>query len=252
MSGRLRVMTYNVHRCVGADGRLSPERVADVLAELAPDVVALQELDVGRIRTGGLHQPEVIAARLSMHFHFSPSFHVQEERYGNALLSRTPIQLVREGPLPTFGFPWRGEQRGALWASIPWGPREVQIIVTHLGLNRMERMRQAASLLGGDWAGSDACRPPRLLCGDLNCSPGSAVHRRFLGKFVDAVSPRVRTAALSTYHSRWPFLRLDHVLHSDDLTVEAVHVPRSTLTRVASDHLPLVVDLRWTQEGSSS
>lgn len=251
MSGRLRVMTYNVHRCVGADGRHSPERVADVLAELAPDVVALQELDVGRTRTGGLHQPEVIAARLSMHFHFSPAFHVEEERYGNALLSRTPIRLVREGPLPTIGLPWPVERRGALWAAVPWGERELQVIVTHLGLMRRERMRQAVSLLGDDWVGHPACKPPRILCGDLNCSPGSAVHRRFRKTFVDAVKRAPEGTAVATYHSRWPIVRIDHVLTSDDLHVEAVQVSRSALARVASDHLPLVVDLSPAREAAT-
>jgi len=53
----LRIMTYNVHRCVGVDGRADPRRIAEVIAAYQPDIVALQELDVGRLRTGALIRP---------------------------------------------------------------------------------------------------------------------------------------------------------------------------------------------------
>ena len=62
----LRIMTYNVHRCVGADGRADPRRIADVIAACQPDMVALQELDVGRLRTGGIDQVDAIAHPLGM------------------------------------------------------------------------------------------------------------------------------------------------------------------------------------------
>ena len=48
---KLRLMTYNVHRCVGVDRDLNVERVAAVIADARPDIVALQELDVGRMRS---------------------------------------------------------------------------------------------------------------------------------------------------------------------------------------------------------
>lgn len=63
---RFRVLTYNVHRCLGADRRYAPDRNAEVIGECAADVVALQELDAGRKRSGGIHQAEQIAAALGM------------------------------------------------------------------------------------------------------------------------------------------------------------------------------------------
>ena len=68
----LRVMTYNVHSCIGMDGRLSTSRIARIIAQCRPDVVALQELDVGRGRTGGIDQAHAIAQELEMEFHFFP------------------------------------------------------------------------------------------------------------------------------------------------------------------------------------
>ena len=75
-----RILTYNVHRCVGVDGRLSPERVAEVIAAADPDIVALQEVDVRRARTGGIDQAEVLARELGMQMHFHPALRVLEER----------------------------------------------------------------------------------------------------------------------------------------------------------------------------
>lgn len=146
----LRIMTYNVHRCVGADGRADPRRIAEVIAACQPDMVALQELDVGRLRTGGIDQAHAIAHLLGMSFHFHPALQVEEELYGDAILTALPMRLVKAGPLPgSVGF----EPRGALWAAVEANGTEIQIINTHLGLPAYERMAQAKTLLGQNWLG---------------------------------------------------------------------------------------------------
>ncbi|MBI2897299.1 MAG: endonuclease/exonuclease/phosphatase family protein [Deltaproteobacteria bacterium] len=238
-------MTYNVHRCVGGDGRHDPDRIAEVIAGPAPDVVALQELDVNRDRTGRINQPELIAARLDMAFHFSPAYVVEDGHYGNAILSRLPIRIMREGPLPRVRMPWRREGRGALWAAVSWAGADLNVIATHLGLLPSERRAQAAALLGSDWLGHAACRGPRVVCGDLNSLPGSAAFRRLEAGLVDAAASAARDGAQSvrTFPSLWPLLRLDHVFHSRDLRALAVHVPSNRISRLASDHLPFVVDI---------
>src|SRR5579863_10680298 len=95
-----RIVTYNVHRCVGADSRLDVGRVADVIAALEPDIVALQELDVGRARTGGVDQAHQLAQRLGMAFHFNAALRVEEELYGDAILTALPERLIKAGPVP--------------------------------------------------------------------------------------------------------------------------------------------------------
>src|SRR4029078_12710131 len=88
-------MTYNVHRCVGADGRADPRRIADVIAACQPDMVALQELDVGRLRTGGIDQAHAIAAPRAMWLAFQPALQVEEELYGDAILTALPMRLMK-------------------------------------------------------------------------------------------------------------------------------------------------------------
>src|SRR5215204_6162405 len=87
-----RVMTYNVHRCRGLDRAWSPERIAAVIASCHPDVVALQELDVGRARSGRIDQAETIARDLGMDVQFFPALRIMEELYGDAILSRWPAR----------------------------------------------------------------------------------------------------------------------------------------------------------------
>jgi endonuclease/exonuclease/phosphatase family metal-dependent hydrolase len=240
-----RILTYNVRRCLGTDGRLSPARIAEVIASCAPDVVALQELDVGRARTGGVDQAHAIARELDMHHvHFHPALRVMEEQYGDALLTTRPSKLVKAGALP--GLPRRPflEPRGALWASVQIGGQHLQIINTHLGLRGPERLAQVDALLGPEWLGHPACHEPVILLGDFNAPPRSRAYRRIATRFRDAQKLPYLSAPKATFPARLPVLRLDHVFVSRTIEVVRVEIVRTPLARVASDHLPLLVEIR--------
>ena len=239
---RLRVLTYNVHRCIGSDGRLAPDRVAAVIAACQPDVVALQELDVGHSRTSFADQPRMLASYLEMDWVFHPAIRRADEHYGDAILSRRAMHLVQAASLPTLpGWPML-EQRGALWVTIEFHGRKVHVINTHLGLLARERLMQTEALLGSDWLGHPDCAGPRLLCGDLNAWPGTRAYRCVRRVLRDAQERPRHALPRCTYPARCPLLRIDHVFHSPDLVVHAVHVPRNRQTRVTSDHLPLLVE----------
>ena len=247
---RLRVVTYNVHSCVGLDGRLSPARIARVLARLDADVVALQELDVMRRRTGGLDQTSEIARHLETEYRlFHPAMTVADEQYGDAILSRLPLRLIRAAALPgpqacAKGSGWGYcEPRGALWAAVEWEGSEVQIVNTHLGLGRDERSRQVESLLGPEWLGHPECRDPVIFCGDLNLRPSSPTFRKILAQFRDAQTSLAGRRPRNTWFSPLPLARIDHLFLRGALDVVGVDIPRNPLTQMASDHLPLVVDL---------
>lgn len=229
MTRAFRLVTYNVHACLGLDRRRSPQRIAQVLAGCAPDIVALQEVDVHRRRSRFSHQAQEIADGLQMHCHFESSLDLAEGQYGNAILSRFPLKLVRYARLPKpRGFPV--ESRGALWVTFDDLP--LQLINTHLGLLPFERVRQLKELLSWLPAGPG----PYVVCGDFNCLPGSREHRLLERQLKDAVTGR----RLPTF---WLW-RLDHVFYSSELQVRDCSVPFSRLSRLASDHLPLVVDFQ--------
>ena len=241
----LRVMTYNVHSCVGMDGKLDAERIARVIARARPDVVALQELDVGRARTGSMDQAHRIAHHLEMEFHFHPALHLEEERYGDAILTHLPMRLVKAGALPGLPDKPRLEPRGALWVAVELDGREIQVLNTHLGLSRRERLAQIDALVGPEWLGHRQCHAPLVFCGDLNALPSSPVCSRLKDRLADAQELAPTHRPRSTFSSRMPNLRIDHVFVSAGVDVGRIEVPDSELARVASDHLPLVAELRF-------
>lgn len=237
-----RIVTYNVHRCVGVDGRLSPKRIADVLAESDPDIVALQELDVGRARTGLVDQAHEIARELEMDLHFHPAFRVMEEAYGDAILTSYPLRVVKAGPLPGLPrFP-RLEPRGALWVAIDVDGVELQVVNTHLGLLARERMAQIEMLTGPQWLGNERARDPLILLGDFNMLRRSRAYRRLSRALPDALAVPGLPRPGPTFPTRYPLLRIDHVFATPSVVVRRAEAPRTALSRVASDHLPLVVD----------
>jgi endonuclease/exonuclease/phosphatase family metal-dependent hydrolase len=239
-----RILTYNVHRCVGTDRRLDVGRVAEVIAALAPDIVALQELDVGRARTGGVDQAHEIARRLDMSFHFHAALKVEEERYGDAILTRLPERKIRTGPLPGYRPAPRLEPRGALWVEVEIEGRPLQILNTHLGLVPREQQLQAEALAGPDWLDHPDCTGPVILLGDFNATAASVVHRTLTRRLKPARALSPERSPTATFPSRLPVLRIDHLFVSDEIEVTEVFAPYLPLTRAASDHLPLVMDFR--------
>jgi endonuclease/exonuclease/phosphatase family metal-dependent hydrolase len=245
-----RIMTYNVHRCVGVDGLLDIGRVAEVIARERPDVVALQELDVGRARTGGVDQALAIAGELGMHVQFHPAFNIAEELYGDAILSTAPIEVRHAGALPTSPSVRGLEPRGALWVAVELDDCRLQIVNTHLGLVPHEQRAQADALMSRAWLGHPDCTDPAILVGDFNATAQHSTYRRISSRLADAQAA-VRRAGrrIRTFPSRMPMLRIDHVFVSRSVKVTAAYAPRHALARVASDHLPLVVDFRIDRRG---
>jgi endonuclease/exonuclease/phosphatase family metal-dependent hydrolase len=243
----LRVLTYNVHSCIGTDGKLSPTRIARVIAQCEPDVVALQELDLGRRRTAHVDQALVIARQLQMEHHFHPTFEVESEQFGNAVLSRFPMSLVRAAQLPGPADRRDREPRSALWVSLEVDGQSWQLLNVHLGLSSRECKAQVETLLGDQWFGDARFQEPTLLCGDLNAVPGSRPHRLICTRLCDAQRQLFTRRRQRTFPSRFALLRLDHVFVGSKVEVVSTEVPSSKLARVASDHLPLLAEVRFAR-----
>jgi endonuclease/exonuclease/phosphatase family metal-dependent hydrolase len=243
-AAQLRILTYNVHSCRGRGGRPDPLRIADVVASAEPDVVALQELDVGRLRTGGVDQAHAIAEHLQVLAHFHPALHVDEEKYGDAILTALPSRLIKADQLPSFG-----EPRGAIWVEILAGNIRLQMVNTHFGLRRRERMLQAMTLSGAEWLGSPACsRRPAVLAGDFNAVPRSGAYRIL----AEGLSKQALTIpARATFPARFPLLRLDHIFTNKFARIVRYDVIDTPLARSASDHLPLLAVVECLPEAAA-
>ena len=238
----MRLVTYNVHRCVGVDKRLDVDRIAGVIAELEPDIVCLQELDVGRARTGGVDQAKAIADRLSMAVRFHPAMRIEAEEYGDAILTPHPETLMHVGALPTVrGVPGL-EPRGAVWIRINIDGVDLNVLTTHLGLVPREQRLQAAALVSKEWLGHPDCTGPTLLAGDFNATSLTRPYQTLTRNHADCQRQLGLRPTLKTFPSGFPAIRIDHVFVSPHIKVTGVSAPFSPLSRMASDHLPLVVD----------
>lgn len=236
----LKVATYNIHHAQGADGVLDLERVAQVLEDSGAEVIALQEVDrFWSERSGYADQAEWLGRRLGMHMVYGKNLQADpaapglpDAQYGTAILSKYPIRDWSNTALPKFP---AGEQRGLLQADIKVRGVSVRVLGTHLQHNNSdERLAQIDAILGI----TSADPRPTVLLGDMNAEPDSAEHAKLVTEYTDAWQA-VGTGPGYTFDADDPKGRIDYVFTRGGATPRAATVP-STL---ASDHLPVVVDL---------
>lgn len=222
-------MTYNIRNGRGADGRVDLVRVAAVIESFAPDVVALQEVDVCRGRSGGLDQASELGRRLGMEARFSPCLEYERDgRSGIATLARVPIGSERYTELPHSGVGRRSEPRRALVTELCLpGGEPIEFVNTHLSVIRAERARQLQSLVGTLGIGEV------VVAGDLNCG------RRSLG-FRALNDLECAATHARSWPARLPVLQLDHLLYRGRLQVRFAGAWSGGGARRASDHLPVV------------
>jgi endonuclease/exonuclease/phosphatase family metal-dependent hydrolase len=231
----LRIATYNIHRCRGLDGRTRPDRIAAVLRSIDADVVALQEV-IGAGPHGGGHAEEIGAA-LGMGWTMSSARLLRGHQFGNAVLSRFPITQHLEHDLS-----WKTcEARCLQRVDVAVNGGTLHVYNVHLGTAILERRHQAQRLativLDRHVAG------PKIVLGDFNeWMRGLAT--TLLSARLNSVDLRNFLRRRRTYPGLFPVLHLDHIYYAGRVEVEGIELPRTRLTLVASDHLPLVADVR--------
>ncbi|MCC5785351.1 MAG: endonuclease/exonuclease/phosphatase family protein [Phycisphaerales bacterium] len=233
-SVRLRIVSWNIHACVGTDRRYDPQRVAEVLADIDADIIGLQEVDWRRDDFEGADQFFHIARALDMMPIEGPTLHDHDGRYGNGLLTRLPVLSASKLDL---AHP-RREPRGAIDAKLEKQGREIRAMVTHLGLASRERRRQIALI-------RDAVREKpegqiRLLMGDMN----EWLPRRTAARVLTPDCFESEFGARS-FPSFFPLFSLDRIFADPAPSVAEVRADRTAKARLASDHLPIVADLEW-------
>jgi endonuclease/exonuclease/phosphatase family metal-dependent hydrolase len=237
-ASRVRVVTYNIHKCVGVDRRYDPGRVAAVLREIDADIACLQEVGARRGTERHADQWGYLGEATGYRVILGSGVRHHRGRFGNALLTRFPVLSARSIDLTVAGY----EPRGAIDAALFVGGRMLRVIATHFGLRAAERRLQANRLMT---VLSDISTTARhdadtvLLMGDLNEWRGrSGAIRAFDRRLGPSVAER-------TFPSWMPMLALDRIYADGPAVLRDVYVYRSPLARLASDHLPLVGTLWW-------
>ncbi len=238
---RVRVATYNTHKSRGMDGRTRPERIVEVLQEIEPDIVALQE--VLSLPDGGArdHQATFFAEQLGMHMRLGETRKMKGGVYGNVVLSRFPMD---EGSTHDLSVYWRRERRNCLRVDVELSEKQrLHVYNVHLGTGYSERRDQGPRLVEALLADRPRLIGPRIVLGDFN-EWTAGLTSRLLAARLNSVDIRTHLRRRRTYPGLLPVLHLDHIYFDDALELERLSLHRTRKALVASDHLPLVADFQ--------
>ena len=230
----MKVASYNIHKCRGADGLTRPDRIVGVIRELGADLVALQEVD-RRFGRGGLLDPATIERETGMRLLAQSDVWYRHGWHGNALLVRgNPISYTRSRlKLPG------GEPRGAVVAELDLGEGKFRVIAAHLGLFRLSRLDQIETILA---AFHDLPAMPTVLLGDFNewRRRGRSALRRLEPTFG-------RAPSILSFPSARPIFALDRILGWPKGLITDLAVHDTLLARRSSDHLPLIAKVNLSR-----
>jgi endonuclease/exonuclease/phosphatase family metal-dependent hydrolase len=246
---RIRLLTYNIHKAIGVDRRFDPDRIVQVLRHHDADIVLLQEVDRGVPRSQHADLASYFARQLDYaHRAVGMNVHLRKGRYGNATLSRFPIGRQQNIDLTVGRRKRRGAQHTAVHVLTPAGRSfAVDVYNVHLGLSAMERRRQVRKLLGQHALHDADARRPCIIAGDMNDWRGvlKRVFRRG-GSFACATTRRPGSRwSIRTFPSYAPAGGLDKVFYRGPLRLLHAHRSRLNVARIASDHLPVIVEFEF-------
>jgi endonuclease/exonuclease/phosphatase family metal-dependent hydrolase len=234
----LRIVTYNVHRGRGMDRRTRPERISDVLAELDADIIAMQEvIGPGLVSAG---HAEGFGAALGMGWVMAPARELRRHQFGNVVLSRHPIRDHSHHDLS-----WKsGEPRNCQRVEIEVGPGCVQIFNVHLGTALLERKYQASKL--AHWVHERRPAGPKIVLGDFNEWLRRGPATNILEQRLKSVDLAPYLPKRRSYPGIFPLVHLDHIYHLGNVEIQHIELVRTRKAKIASDHLPLLADVRVT------
>jgi endonuclease/exonuclease/phosphatase family metal-dependent hydrolase len=230
--GPVRMMDYNIHQGFNIKGFLDLESIARVIERSGADVVCLQEVSRGWVINGSADTLLWLSDRLNMDYLFMPA---SDAVWGNAVLSRYPLRLIKSGYLPRLGAPLR---RSYLISEVELERREnINVMCVHIhhieeeGAIREEHVEKILE----EWGGLERT----AIMGDFNAE----IHEPEIKKMYDAglVDSQLELGEeekLTWVHYE-PYRRIDYIWVTEDLGISDVEVPYST----ASDHLPVVVNI---------
>lgn len=222
----LRIMSYNVHNCIGMDNKMDYQRIANVITSVNPDVVALQELDSVTQRNKGIFALKEVANQALMHYTYAPAISFQGGKYGIGILSKEKPLNFRIIPLPG-----KEEQRTFLIAEF----EKYIFCCTHLSLTEKDRDTSASIILNS----VKQYAKPLFLAGDMNTEHDSKTQKILSEKFTILNDYKV-----NTFPSIKPDSCIDFIYGYNNGDKYSLLQRRVIDEEIASDHRPLFVDVR--------
>ncbi|HWC15653.1 MAG TPA: endonuclease/exonuclease/phosphatase family protein [Terriglobales bacterium] len=241
MASTIRLVTYNVHKCRGWDRRVSPERIAHVLAPLDADCIALQEV-VDGTPVGRTNQAEVIRQALGESYKliFGRTRDLRGADYGNATLTRLPVRRSEN-----YNISWRRrEPRGCVRTDLCLkNGALLHVFNVHLGTSFFERRAQGPLLLTDQVLNHAAHTGPRVILGDFN-EWTRGVTSKLMAEQFQKIHIRRYQRKRGSFPGPVPVLELDHIYYDSALELVHFEMLRTRLALMASDHLPMLAEFR--------
>jgi endonuclease/exonuclease/phosphatase family metal-dependent hydrolase len=242
MSGKLRLVTYNIHKGIGGvDRRYQLDRVVDTLRHCQPDIALLQEVDDGVPRSRKDRQVDLLAEALQLpYLAYQQNVSLTLGHYGNAVLSRYPMTSFEDVDLSV---PLKKRRRAlVVRCRVPVGnnSRSLLVVNVHLGLSSIERQFQLRRLLQRHPLAQVSRRLPVAIGGDYNDVYGNLGRRVMFPQGFASVGQRIRT-----FPAVMPVRCLDQIFYRGSLELTHAFAGHSRVARQASDHLPLVADFTF-------
>lgn len=228
-------MTYNIHVGVGMDKKLDLQRIADVINAEHPDLVGLQEVDRGVKRTEGKDEIAELAKLTSMSFAYAHNLDYQGGQYGVAILSRFPIRSTDHRKYENRR---EAERRGMIRVEVEVNGRVVNFVTTHLDYQYEDgRVFETEQLLKF----IDGVKGPLIIVGDFNDEPTGGAYKLMMADFDDAwIGAKAKGDGLS-YPADKVAKRIDYVFTRK---LDRSKIRKAwTVETLASDHIPVVVDI---------
>ena len=238
---RLRVLSYNIHKCIGGvDRRYQPDRVSEVIRNLDADVLLLQEVDAGVARSNRDRQVEMLGEMLGMKYRtWYPNVDVRGGgQYGNAILSRYPMIESTNIDLTLRFKKKRSVLHGVIRVRHDGVDRTVHLYNMHLGLAHYERKRQLEMFLDSQPFSNLHAETPVVVGGDLNDVYGG------LGDLLAPAGFRGSLKRPRTFPAWGPLRALDGIFVRGQVDFMGLSRCDSPLARQASDHRPIVAEVR--------
>jgi endonuclease/exonuclease/phosphatase family metal-dependent hydrolase len=224
-----RIMTYNIQQCRGSDGQIIPDRILNVIADAAPDIVALQEL-------GTVHHADILpylAERLGLDAY-------RDVTGGSlAYLSFFPLRAVQKHDL--------GYSGQCLRADVDLGGKRLHLLNVCLDSFPRFRSHQVANLLGPELLGNPSLVCPTLILGDFADYFWGAGNLELASMLRRTRRPLWR----ATYPARCPLFGRDRAYLRGAIRILDASINHSFLARQASSHLPLTLTVQVTDTRQS-
>lgn len=231
LAGELRIVSYNIKHCQGMDGKLDLDRTAEVLKKLDADVIALQEVDKNCARSGGVDQAAELGKKLGMHHFFGRAINLGKGEYGNAVLSKYPIEKSLVHKLPS-----KGEDRVVAEVQVKTELGLVSVCSIHLD-HKSEEIRLGQLKAFGKFTAE--YKQPIILTGDFNAKPGSET-MEFVQKSWNLVAKK---GDRKTNPADMPRSEIDYCVTRN---INASSMESSVVDEpLASDHRPVLTIIKW-------